>query len=462
MPEAHKVPASIPAANDDSRSWAPNIAKLAFLVLTLVLFISMVYMVRFFLHAIILGVLGATMLAPLHGRVSRLVHYLSRATRRLRKKGARAWSPAQLRARTRTWRKSKERLAALISVVTVFCCIVIPLAFFTVNVIKQGQSSMSAGLRWIQDGQMEKQLQALIDKYDLHDKINTVIDKTNLDLPMLPTPSGDDKADKDKSTPAKPTAGTTAAASGTSAPDGDPLLEDTQPDLGKIIVNASRRVLSFLLDNIFRALAKTWMIVLNFFIMLFVMFYAFRDGRTFIRYLKRISPLGDSEQDEFITRIRDVAKAVLVGILGTAVTQAIIAMVLFWIVGIPALFWGSVLGVCSLIPFVGTTLVWVPAVGYLLITGQTGSAIFLAICCGGIVANVDNILRPLFMSGGRTGMSYFALFFSILGGLQTFGLVGIIYGPLISGLCALCLYIFSTRFKYQPERYAHGHAKTAS
>jgi len=457
MPEAHHAPTTMPTTSDDSHSWAPNIAKLAFLVLTLVLFISMVYLVRFFLHAIILGVLGATMLAPLHGRVSRLVHYLSRATRRLRKKGATTWSPTQLRARARTWRKSKERLAALISVVTVFCCIVIPLAFFTVNVIKQGQSSMSAGLRWIQDGQMEKQLQALIDKYDLHDKINTVIDKTNLDLPMLPYHGDDNDA---LATPGTNTTDETASPAQLDAAGSSP--EQTQPDLGKIIVNASRRVLSFLLDNIFRALAKTWMIVLNFFIMLFVMFYAFRDGRTFIRYLKRISPLGDSEQDEFITRIRDVAKAVLVGILGTAVTQAIIAMILFWIVGIPALFWGSVLGVCSLIPFVGTTLVWVPAVGYLLITGQTGSAIFLAICCGGIVANVDNILRPLFMSGGRTGMSYIALFFSILGGLQTFGLVGIIYGPLISGLCALCLYIFSTRFKYQPERYAHGHAKTAS
>ncbi|MDD4537903.1 MAG: AI-2E family transporter [Lentisphaeria bacterium] len=457
MPEAHHAPTTMPTTSDDSHSWAPNIAKLAFLVLTLVLFISMVYLVRFFLHAIILGVLGATMLAPLHGRVSRLVHYLSRATRRLRKKGATTWSPTQLRARARTWRKSKERLAALISVVTVFCCIVIPLAFFTVNVIKQGQSSMSAGLRWIQDGQMEKQLQALIDKYDLHDKINTVIDKTNLDLPMLPYHGDDNDA---LATPGTNTTDETASPAQLDAAGSSP--EQTQPDLGKIIVNASRRVLSFLLDNIFRALAKTWMIVLNFFIMLFVMFYAFRDGRTFIRYLKRISPLGDSEQDEFITRIRDVAKAVLVGILGTAVTQAIIAMILFWIVGIPALFWGSVLGVCSLIPFVGTTLVWVPAVGYLLITGQTGSAIFLAICCGGIVANVDNILRPLFMSGGRTGMSYIALFFSILGGLQTFGLVGIIYGPLISGLCALCLYIFSTRFKYQPERAAHGHAKTAS
>lgn len=455
MSQQSETPVTPPAVSDDSRSWAPNIAKLAFLVLTVALLIGVIYLVRFFLHAIILGVLGATMLAPLHGRVSRFVHNLSRSMRRLRKKSASTLSPTLLRARARMWRKSKERIAALISVAIVFCCIVIPLAFFTVNVIKQGQSSMSAGLRWIQDGQMERQLQALIDKYDLHDKINMIAEKANLLQPMLPTPdseaapdAGDGQASPDNND----------AATAPATPDADmhaQSITSAQPDLGKIIVNASRRVLSFLLDNIFRALTKTWVIVLNFFIMLFVMFYMFRDGRTFIRYLKRISPLGDSEQDEIITRIRDVAKAVLVGILGTAVVQACVAMILFWIVDIPALFWGSVLGVCSLIPFVGTSLVWVPAVGYLLITGQTGSAIFLAIGCGGIVANVDNILRPLFMSGGRTGMSYFVLFFSILGGLQTFGPIGIVYGPLISGLCALCLYIFSTRFKYQPEKATH-------
>jgi len=219
------------------------------------------------------------------------------------------------------------------------------------------------------------------------------------------------------------------------------------PDLGQAIVTLSRKVVTVIMDSILKILARTWVLVLNFFIMLFVMFYAFQDGKTFINYLRRISPLGDAEQVLVLNRIRDVARAVFVGILGTATVQAIVAMILFRIVGIPALFWGSLLGVCSLIPFVGTTLVWIPAVGYLFLTGQHGAAIFLAIGCGGIVANIDNILRPLFMSGGRTGMSYLVLFFSILGGLQAFGLVGVLYGPMISGLAALCLLIFSTQFK---------------
>jgi predicted PurR-regulated permease PerM len=447
MSDSSTAPIMPPSLNDDSSSWAPNIAKLAFLLLTVVLLGSVIYLVRFFLHAIILGVLGATMMSPLHGRVRKIVHRQARALRKLGKKQSAKKSLAQLRPRANSLRKSKERVAAFLSVLIVFCCIVIPLTFFTVNAVKQGQSSMRAGLRWIQDGQMERQLQALIDKYELHEKLAVVLEMAHIEMPSSSHSSTD---------PASPPEDGSKAPATPDAPaqsDGDGVA---QSDLGKIVVNTSRHVLSFLLDNTLRILTKTWVIVLNFFIMLFVMFYAFRDGRLFIGYLKRISPLGDSEQDEFITRIRDVAKAVLVGILGTATVQALVAMFLFWIVGIPALFWGSVLGICSLIPFVGTTLVWVPAVGYLFITGQTGSAIFLALGCGGIVANIDNILRPLFMSGGRTGMSYIVLFFSILGGLQTFGPIGIVYGPLISGLCALCLYTFSTRFKYQPEKNSHG------
>lgn len=458
MPEHRPSPLRPTAAADDRRSWAPNIAKLAFLVLTLALFISVVYMVRSFLHAIILGVLGATMLAPLYSRINRGVRRMHRYVRRRRKKATTAPSSGLRRGRARSLRKARERVASLITVLVVFFCIMTPLSFFAVNAIKQGQSSMTAGLSWIQDGQMEKRLQTIIDQYDLHTKLDAFLEMTNLDLPMLPAEIADPetKADpKDKNastTTGKKDAASASTPAASLAPHGAP----SRPDLGKIIVNASRRVLNFMMDNILQALAKTWLIVLNFFIMLFVMFYAFRDGKTFIHYLKRISPLADSEQEEFITRIRDVARAVLVGILGTAIIQAIVSMILFRIVGIPALFWGSVLGVCSLIPFVGTTLVWIPAVGYLFLSGQTGHAIFLAICCGGLVANIDNILRPLFMSGGRTGMSYIVLFFSILGGLQTFGLVGIIYGPLISGLCALCLLMFSTRYKYQPEKIGHG------
>ncbi|MBQ7649589.1 MAG: AI-2E family transporter, partial [Victivallales bacterium] len=107
---------------------------------------------------------------------------------------------------------------------------------------------------------------------------------------------------------------------------------------------------------------------------------------------------------------------------------------------------------CSVIPFVGTGLVWVPVTLYLFITEQYGAAAFILVFCGGIVANIDSIIRPFLMKhGGKTGMSYMVLFFSIMGGLQTFGLIGIIYGPIIMGMCGICVLIFSTHFKHSRQ-----------
>jgi predicted PurR-regulated permease PerM len=462
------TPSQLPT-DGDSHNWAPIIAKIAFLLLTVVLLIGVFYLIRNFLHAIILGILGATILSPFHKRVLRFVRQLARKLRRRRKKAPAGWRRDR-RAYARSVQRGYHRTAALISVVGVFCIIAIPVGFFSFSVIRQGRRTLSSSLRWIQSGELERQFKTLSQKYDLQSKWEKIISLTQLnwqqDEVMLDEAAsyidadGNPKADlppTDDGDALNPDAKAESAAMQSLPPidsDTASLLEDANaaiptppPDLGKAIVALSRKVVTVIMDSILTILARTWILVLNFFIMLFVMFYAFQDGKTFINYLRRISPLGDVEQVLVLNRIRDVARAVFVGILGTATVQAIVAMILFRIVGIPALFWGSLLGICSLIPFVGTTLVWVPAVGYLFLTGQHGEAIFLAIGCGLIVANIDNILRPLFMSGGRTGMSYLVLFFSILGGLQAFGLVGVLYGPMISGLAALCLLIFSTQFK---------------
>jgi predicted PurR-regulated permease PerM len=166
-----------------------------------------------------------------------------------------------------------------------------------------------------------------------------------------------------------------------------------------------------------------------------------------VKNVRDISPFSDKVQEQFLDRISEVSRAVLFGILGTALVQSLIAMIIFRIVNIPALLWGSLLGMCSLIPFIGTSLVWIPITIYFLLIGQPLKAVFVLFGCGGLVANVDNFMRPAFICGGRTGMSYIVLFCSLLGGLQTFGLAGVVYGPLISGLCALCLYIFGTQYK---------------
>lgn len=212
-------------------------------------------------------------------------------------------------------------------------------------------------------------------------------------------------------------------------------------DIGRRLVELSRTTVEYLGKQILPLLSKTGLIFMNFFIMFFIMFYAFRDGAQMLDYLMQIVPLSRSHERLMVERIRYVSRAVLLGVLLTASVQSVIAMIGFRIVGVPALFWGVMLGVASLVPIVGTTLVWVPICLYLFAIGNTGSALFLLAWCAAGVSSVDNFLRPYFMQG-RSGMSTIILFFALLGGIRLFGPIGILYGPLIFGLCAVILYIY--------------------
>ena len=122
-------------------------------------------------------------------------------------------------------------------------------------------------------------------------------------------------------------------------------------------------------------------------------------------------------------------------------------MVGFWLTGLPALFLAVLSAACSIIPFVGTALVWFPAALYLLFTGHPQAAIFL--CAWGIllVGNIDGIVRPWLMSGGKAKLSFGVLFFSILGGLRTYGLIGIIYGAMLIGIFITVVAIFAEKYK---------------
>lgn len=113
---------------------------------------------------------------------------------------------------------------------------------------------------------------------------------------------------------------------------------------------------------------------------------------------------------------------------------------------LPALFWGTVMAFSSLIPVVGTALVWVPAAGYLAMAARWKSAIFLIIWGVVVVGSVDNFLRP-FLMRGKEGVSPFYIFLTIIGGIQLFGLAGILYGPLILGFATVMLYIYQVEYQ---------------
>jgi predicted PurR-regulated permease PerM len=211
--------------------------------------------------------------------------------------------------------------------------------------------------------------------------------------------------------------------------------------LSEALAGVGQKLLNLLGRGIAPLIAGTGQFLVGFAVMLFVLFFALRDGKQTMDHLRHLLPLTRSQEDALLNRIGDVTRAVVFGTGITAVAQGVAAMIAFAVVGIPALFWGTVLAVASLIPVVGTAIVWVPAVGYLALVGKTGSALFLALWCIVVVGSIDNLLRPIVM-GGRSGMSSLVVFFSVVGGIQLFGPMGIVYGPLIFGVCAVCIYIY--------------------
>lgn len=186
--------------------------------------------------------------------------------------------------------------------------------------------------------------------------------------------------------------------------------------------------------------------LLDFFLMLFVLFFLLRDYDKIIFSLRHILPLSRSQEDRLLCEIENVSKSAVMGSFLTAIAQGIAGGIGMWIAGFPGLFWGTMMGFTSFIPVVGTALIWLPASLYLFATGDTGWAFFLIGWSVVVVGSIDNILRPLLMQGG-SGMNTLIIFFSLLGGINYYGLMGIIYGPLVFAIALVLFNIYEEEFK---------------
>ncbi|MGH8248691.1 MAG: AI-2E family transporter, partial [Gammaproteobacteria bacterium] len=128
-------------------------------------------------------------------------------------------------------------------------------------------------------------------------------------------------------------------------------------------------------------------------------------------------------------------------------SQGVMGGLVFLGLGLPVpLFWGAIMGAASFIPFVGAGLIWVPAAVYLLLTGAVTKGVILLLLGVGLISTVDNLVRTLVMQGTMR-MHILLLFISLIGGLKTFGLVGVVLGPLIAALFQTCLTIYKMEFR---------------
>jgi predicted PurR-regulated permease PerM len=174
--------------------------------------------------------------------------------------------------------------------------------------------------------------------------------------------------------------------------------------------------------------------ILLLFVMMYAKFYFLLDGPDQLDRIGRCLPMSDEDRQKTLAIFTSVAKATLLGAIVIGIIQGGLAGIAFAVVGIQgALFWTAMMAVLSIIPGIGATLIWAPAVVFLAVDGRIGAAVGLGLWCALVVGSVDNFLRPRLVGKG-VGLPSLLVLLGTLGGVIFFGPVGIIVGPVIAAL----------------------------
>ena len=206
-----------------------------------------------------------------------------------------------------------------------------------------------------------------------------------------------------------------------------------------VLTKAERQALTFLEPRARALVADVFTTLGTLGAMLFALFFFLRDGEAISGQLRDLLPFSDRENERLMSQTRDLVTASFGAGLVVAAAQGAVGGLAFWLLGLgaPAV-WGLVTAFCSLLPVVGATLVWAPAGVGLLLAGEIGRGVAMLLIGAFGISMVDNLLRPLLLTG-KTSVSGFVIFFGLLGGAAAFGFIGLFIGPIILVITARLL-----------------------
>ena len=218
-----------------------------------------------------------------------------------------------------------------------------------------------------------------------------------------------------------------------------PSLVDRAESLGINIEEAKQKLSSSALQgsqwaasHIFTFGQNTLRFAIMFFLMLYLLFFFLRDGKKIIDKIIEILPIGDDRERYLLAKFAEVSRATIKGTLVVGAIQGTIGGIIFSILGIEsAIFWGVVMTLLSILPAIGSALVWGPAAIYLITSGMIIKGIILIAVGVFIIGMVDNILRPILV-GRDTKMPDYLILLSTLGGISMIGISGFVLGPVIA------------------------------
>jgi predicted PurR-regulated permease PerM len=202
---------------------------------------------------------------------------------------------------------------------------------------------------------------------------------------------------------------------------------------GQRLVGASLSVMGNVIGGIVRA-----------FFVIFTMYYLFRDGDKIVRRLPAALPLEREQSEAIIARTQQVVGASVYGVITIAALQGLLGGLAFWILGVPSpILWGVLMTFVCMIPLAGSFLVWGPLAIYLIVKGHWTKAVILIVWGALIVSTIDNFLRPKLV-GSQTRLHELFIFFSVLGGISVFGLLGLVLGPVVLAITLGLLQTFQS------------------
>jgi predicted PurR-regulated permease PerM len=222
-------------------------------------------------------------------------------------------------------------------------------------------------------------------------------------------------------------------------------------DLPGLVRQGASRAGEYMAAELGQVIRNIVIFLFELFVALFALFYFVKDGDAILERFRNFLPFEETTKERMLAEARELVFASVTTSLVISAADGLICGGAFAIAGIGSpVFWGVVMAFLSLLPVIGAWPVWIPAAIWLFSTGQTGRAVLLIAICGGLTAAVDNILRPLIL-GGRASLNALLVFISVLGGIATFGVLGIVMGPIVVATAVGILDVYAGKdVKHKP------------
>lgn len=228
-----------------------------------------------------------------------------------------------------------------------------------------------------------------------------------------------------------------------------PYLDTIRSEWTNYAANATKSISTYFFNSIKSVTQNSLRFFFMFFIMLYTLFYFFKDGHRMLKRLMHLSPLGDKYEAMLFEKFTSTTRATLKSTFIVGGIQGLLGGLLFWFTGVEgALVWGVIMTALSIIPAIGSFIIWFPAGIILIALGSMWQGVTILLVGGIVISNIDNFLRPALV-GKDIQIHPLIVLFSTLGGIFLFGISGFIIGPIIAALYLAIISIYNHYYQHE-------------